>query len=125
MNVFGDAFYLKMSKDNYGEGLGDIMRETVASLAGDLNVYNRIVYQQMTLNGDPALKVNNDLAPDYTVRESAIDFDIAEPKSTEDIDITFSLVNLGRTDNQQVRVLVERILPDGTTERISFLRVFA
>jgi len=115
LDVFADAFYLKMSKDNYGEGIGDIAQAAVTSLAGDLNVYNRIVYQQMTVNGDPAVRLNNDLAPDYTVRESAINFDIAEPKSTEDIDITFNLVNLGKVEDQQVRVLVERILPDGTT----------
>jgi len=78
-------------------------------------VYNRIVYQQMTVNGDPAIRLNNDLAPDYTVRETAISFDPAEPKSTEDIELSFNLVNLGRTDNTQIRVLIERVLPDGST----------
>jgi len=115
LDVFSDAFYLKMSKDNYGEGIGDITQAAVASLSEDLNVYNRIVYQQMTVNGDPAVKLNNDLSPDYTVRETAINFEPSEPKSTEDIDISFNLVNLGRTDNTQIRVLIERVLPDGST----------
>lgn len=115
LDVFADAFYLKMSVDNYGEGIGDIAQAAVASLAEDLNVYNRIVYQQMTVNGDPAVRLNNDLAPDYTVRETAINFAPDEPKSTEDIEISFNLVNLGRSDNTQVRVLIERVLPDGST----------
>ncbi len=115
LDVFADAFYLKMSKDNYGEGIGDIAQAAVASLAEDLNVYNRIVYQQMTVNGDPAVRLNNDLAPDYTVRESAFEFGPEEPKSTEEIELSFNLVNLGRTDDTQVRVLIERVLPDGTT----------
>jgi|GEM_PF-735134 len=115
LDVFADAFYLKMSKDNYGEGIGDIAQATVASLSEDLNVYNRIVYQQMTVNGDPAIRINNDIAPDYTVRESAFDFGAEEPKSSEEIELSFNLVNLGRTDNTQIRVLIERVLPDGTT----------
>jgi len=115
LDVFADAFYLKMSRDNYGEGIGDIAKAAVESLAEDLNVYNRIVYQQMTVNGDPAIRLNNDLAPDYTVRETAINFDPVEPKSTEDIELSFNLVNLGRTDNTQIRVLIERVLPDGST----------
>ncbi len=115
LDVFGDMFYQKLSVDNYGEGVGDITREAIAALSTDLNVYNRIVYQQMTLNGDPAVRINNEQAPDYLIREPEISFAPDAPKSTENLEISFSVVNLGKTESQPFPLRIERTLPDGST----------
>jgi len=115
LDVFGDMFYQKLSKDNYGEGIGDIWREAITALSTDLNVYNRIVYQQMTLNGDPAVRVNTETAPDYIVQDDEINFAPTIPESNQDIELTFPVYNLGKTESQPFKLLVERILPDGTT----------
>ncbi len=112
---FADLFYRKMTKDNYGEGIGEIQRATVAELADEDNVFHRIIYQQMTLNGDPAVSLHNSPAPDYLVNTSTSNITFAPdtPTSDEDLELSFNMINLGKAENQPVRVLVERVLPNG------------
>ncbi len=114
-NFLNEVFYQKLSKDNYGEGIGEIHRAAVAAVADDADVLKRMVYQQMTLNGDPAVKLHTKEAPDYLVREPNIAFAPTAPSTNDDIELSFSLINLGKAENQDVKLLVERILPDGTS----------
>ncbi len=115
LDVFAERFYEKISRDNYGEGLGDMVQAVIADLvAAQTGPTNRIVYQQMTLNGDPAIRLNTAAAPDYIVNKPSIAFEPAEPTTADDIDITFDVVNIGRTSPNQFRILIERILPSGT-----------
>ncbi len=114
-SFFNEVFYQKLSKDNYGEGIGDIHRAAVAAVADDADVLKRMVYQQMTLNGDPAVRLHTAPAPDYLVNTSTSDIAFAPdtPATDDALELTFNIVNLGKAENQPVKVLVERILPNG------------
>ncbi len=115
LDVFADNFYEKVSRENYGQGLGDIIQATIEELfLAGTGPSTRIVYQQMTLNGDPSIRLNTATAPDYIVNKPTINFEPAEPTTADDIDITFSVTNIGRTSPNQFRILIERILPSGT-----------
>ncbi len=114
-NFFNEVFYQKLSKDNYGEGIGDIHRAAVAAVADDADVLKRMVYQQMTLNGDPAVRLHAAPAPDYLVNTSTSDITFAPdtPATDDALELTFNIFNLGKAENQPVKVLVERVLPNG------------
>jgi len=114
LDGFADIFYDRLAKENYGEGIGDIMKNTIEQMSNaGADVRTRIVYQQMTLNGDPSIRLNTSLAPDYIVKKSSINFDPATPDANDDFDITFTVTNIGKSNPNQFRLLIERILPNG------------
>ncbi len=115
LDAFADAFYEKMTGDNYGEGLGDIVRAAIESQqsAGALED-DRIVYQQMTLNGDPAIRINATEAPDYIVNEQTIQFGPAMLTNEDDIELSFSIMNIGKAISDSFNIQIDRILPNGT-----------
>ncbi len=115
LDAFATSFYQSLSVDHYGQGLGDIIQAVIYDLeTNTTSVVNRIVYQQMTLNGDPALKINYETAPDYIVNEAGVQFFPEEPTNRDDITITIPIVNLGKAVNALFNVQIDRILPDGT-----------
>jgi len=114
LDVFADRFYTKLAVDNYGEGIGDISRAVIQQLENQgVGVSNRIVYHQMTLNGDPSIRLNTSPAPDYLVKRPSIVFSPANPDANDNFDLTFTVTNIGRSTPDQFRLLIERILPTG------------
>lgn len=114
LDRFAEMFYRKAAVDNYGEGIGDLVKAVITDMvnAGS-SVSTRIVYQQMTLNGDPSIRLNTSEGPDYIVKKSSIAFDPATPDANDDFDLTFTVTNIGRSTPEQYRLLIERILPNG------------
>ncbi len=114
LDVFADRFYQKLAIDNYGQGIGDITRAVILQLENQgVGVSNRIVYHQMTLNGDPSIRLNTSPAPDYLVKRPSIAFEPPNPDANDDFQLTFTVTNIGRSTSDQFRLLIERILPTG------------
>ncbi len=114
LDVFAERFYQKLAVDNYGQGIGDIVRAVIQQLENQgVGVSNRIVYHQMTLNGDPSIRLNTAPAPDFIVKRPSIAFSPANPDANDDFELTFTVTNIGRSTPDQFRLLIERILPTG------------
>ena len=114
LDVFAERFYQRLAVTNYGQGIGDIIKSVTQQLEDQgVGVSNRIVYQQMTLNGDPSIRLNTAPAPDFIVKRSSIVFAPTNPDANDDFELTFTVTNIGRSVSDQFRLLIERILPTG------------
>ncbi|MEP6747345.1 MAG: C25 family cysteine peptidase [Bacteroidota bacterium] len=119
LNIYISSLYSLMSKADYGSTLGKIDRDAAQQLlqiSGSGDYYARLHAEEMTLHGDPALKLNYQALPDYDIEESQVVINpqfisIAENKFTANI----KLYNLGKAVNDSIIVEIKRQYPDNST----------
>jgi hypothetical protein len=122
LNIYISSLYIKMAKDDYGKSVGELQRDALqrmVDIAGVDDYYARTHAEQITLNGDPSLKLNFGTLPDYVMEEPEIQLSpafisVAESQFT----VKVKMINIGRSVSDSIRVLVKRQYPDGSTGTI-------
>lgn len=121
--TYSTALFRNTSRNHYGATIGQLMKYTIqdVQIPGRENLKN--VCHDMSLNGDPALRLNAWTKPDYMVDGSSLRFN---PSSvTTDLD-TFSVIvnvrNLAKAVSDSFNVRVTRTYPDGTDSVYNFRR---
>lgn len=113
LSVFANEFYKNVGQEMYGQGIGDAIRNVIASLqSSDFGV--NLIRQQFNLHGDPALRLNPAPGPDFLVDESKVSFN--PPNITTqltDFDLSFDVVNLGSGVEDSILITIIHELPDG------------
>lgn len=112
LRTFGDEFYKQLGGDNYGNGLGDVLQSTnrnTQNFTGD-------IARQMTLHGDPAVRLNTHPGPDFTIDPASVEF---SPKKIDvqldSFSLSFQVVNIGSyLKDSTMTVKIEQELPNGT-----------
>lgn len=108
LNVYGREFYNQLGGDSYGMGVGDISRRTIE------NVQNSIDFlgPQMTLNGDPAVRIFTSEGPDYIIDRGSVNFE-PNPISVQkdSFDLTFDIANIGKNISDKFVVEITQKLP--------------
>jgi hypothetical protein len=112
---YGTSLYNSFSGKTYGKGLGDHIKQAVAEMKSSAYLYNELLAHEVALHGDPAIKLNNYLAPDYMISPQTVFFN--PPVITASLD-TFELnvvtTNLGMAIVDSYAIEVTRILSDGS-----------
>jgi len=115
LNKFTSSFYRALSQTHYDKGIGDIIREAAKqNLSGD--ILTQITSVDMTLCGDPALRISAGLLPDYQVFNYNVSFDLK--KYTDSVGIKISYKNLGMAKRDTFALRIERSFPNGDTANI-------
>jgi len=122
LNIFITHLYTLLGSDDYGITLGELNRDALQKLlnsAGSSDYYARIHAEEVTLHGDPALKLNVHPKPDYIIEEPQILINptfisIAENSFKLDVKIK----NIGKAVSDSVVTEIKRQYPDGTSEVI-------
>lgn len=108
-------FFKYQSGAEYGNSIGKIFQHTLSTLGNNPGFGNRVLLQQFTLNGDPALKVYAAQDPDYIIPKQSVEVLPAGVATTDDsLWVKIPVVNSGRNNVDSLRIRLERILPDGT-----------
>ena len=118
LNIYISSLYIKMANEDYQKSLGELQRDALqrmVDITGVDDYYARTHAEQITLEGDPSIKLNFAAKPDYIVEEPQIQLSpafisVAESQFT----LKVKLINIGKSIPDSVRVLVERKYPDGT-----------
>ncbi|MBS1973554.1 MAG: hypothetical protein JST13_04330, partial [Bacteroidetes bacterium] len=118
LNILLNGLYNLITNQDYGKSLGttqaDAMQNLVSVVPGDY--YARLHAEQMTLHGDPALKLNTEALPDYAIEPSGV---VISPSfiSVADTSFTVSLhyYNLGKSVPDTIAIVVSRQYPDGSS----------
>ncbi len=119
LNNFADNYYENISFDNYGAGLGDIIRTSIDEMSNPNSLSNQTVAHLMTLHGDPALKLNTHAAPDYIVNEPELSVSPNQiTTSIDSFDIQVVINNIGYGVNTPFTVQIEREYPDGNQQLV-------
>jgi len=120
LHIYTEEFYNQLAKsDGYGEPIGRIManvNDTLSRKYSFNDFYVRMHMEEITLHGDPAIRLFNQEKPDYAIEASMVKIapefiSIAETK----FDASIQLVNIGKATTDSVHVRITRIFPNGST----------
>ncbi len=113
---YSNIFHKQLATLRYGQSIGSSMKATVDSLESitSESILYHSNYIGMSLQGDPALKLNSHNAPEIVLDESRI---WTEPTqidlSVDTFDLNIIVTNLGSAFVDTFRVEVERHFPSG------------
>ncbi|MBK9524690.1 MAG: hypothetical protein IPO39_07995 [Bacteroidetes bacterium] len=120
---YSNAFFENASYYNYGATIGQLMKKAVETIQLPNQENIRIVCNEMSLQGDPSLRLNHFSKPDYAVNESNIRFTPEEISTDLDtFSVNVTLRNIGKAVQDSFIVNVIRTFPDGVDSTFSFKR---
>ncbi len=126
--IYSTELYRQFSYKNYGKTFGQQIKNTtkyITQLYGFLS-YGKVFYEatcsQMTLHGDPLLKVNYSNAPEIDIKTEDISLSPNNVNlSIDSITLTFTVRNIGKSITSPVYVEVTRNFPGSTIDSVKSL----
>jgi len=117
LNIYTNSFYRAYSTDQYGKSLGQVQGGALARMVQNTSLsdfYTRIHAEQISIHGDPAVKLYAANLPDFAIEDPLVRVS-PTPVSVADnnFDLAVKFVNLGKATNDSIRVRVQRQLPSG------------
>lgn len=113
LSLYSGAYYEKMANENYNASIAENMRLAVKEIQDDFNDLSlKSVCLEMTLQGDPALKMYQAEKPDYTVLAENIR--ITPEDISTDLDsfrISIQIDNIGRAVNDSLAIRLSHDFP--------------
>lgn len=117
LDFYNTNLYKNFCYDLYGQTIGQQIQQTVQTLGNVplLDFYTRMHLEEITLHGDPAMKLNVFQKPDYAIEDQMVKFtptiiSVADNNFTLDI----KMKNLGKATSDSIRVTVDQKLPNNT-----------
>ena len=111
MNHYCQEFYRQASRFHYTDGIGDMQMQTAIETGkSDQNIV-KFLSHYMVLNGDPAVRLNKDLLPDYEIKNSGVTTDIRSYTDSIGVKIKYSSLTRSIRDTMFIRIVRE--LPNG------------
>lgn len=127
LNDYSSAFYQNISKDNYGESIAESMRQAVKDVqSANTNELLKNVCIEMSMQGDPSLKLNPTFLPDYLVQTDHVS--ILPSEVTTDLSsfkIQIRVDNIGLSVSDSVLVQLNRKFPNSATNDSLITKVVA
>jgi len=122
--TFSSNFYDNFSHNLYGKTIGQAKRKTIADVVDCCsNLFNRLVLQEMTLNGDPALTLNTHKRPDYALERPQVSFEPSVVTTNQDsFKVQIINYNLGKAIYDSITMNVTRRFPGG--DEVTFRKRF-
>ncbi len=114
LRTFGIDFYDLLGNEMYGARLGDIIKTNVAKLEELSNTIFKLLAQQMTLHGDPALILGINEGPDYVIDNQTVRFEPQNLNANLDsFQLCFEIVNIGNNLNESLEFKISQRIPSG------------
>lgn len=113
--TYTNSFFKKLGKEFYGAGIGKCMQEAVKEV--QVNSYDLLkeTCLEMTLHGDPSIKIYPKDLPDYRLTSANIYTSPAVLTSSIDSFYVNVIVdNIGRARKDSIVLETKRYLPDGS-----------
>lgn len=117
INLFTKQIYTSTTSNDYGSGFGKIIKDGIGNVltyTGPNDFYSRMHAEQLTFNGDPALKINSAALPDFAIDSAEI---ITNPSylsvSADSFTVKIIIHNLGKATNDSVHFYLLRKFPNG------------
>ena len=118
LNIFLYNLYNLIDGQDYGKSIGTLQKDALLALynTSPTDFFVRQHIEQITIHGDPALKLNQSALPDYDIEEPQVRIN---PQFVSVADASFSVnahfYNLGKAVKDSVFIQVSRKYPDGTS----------
>lgn len=119
LNLYLNQLYDGFSHRDYGKTLGQTTRDALMgmmTITGPYDFYARLHAEEMTIHGDPAIKMSVQPKPDYVVEQPLV---VLNPSFISVAETSFKvkvkILNLGKAYGDSITVSIKRQFPDGTT----------
>jgi len=122
LNSYNIWLYQALTKTHYNKGIGDIIKEAAINNATSFDKITQVTSADMTLHGDPSLKLTVGIFPDYQLKNSDVVFNTK--KYTDSLGLKINMKNLGKAVGDSIFVKIERFFPNGDSA-IIFKRIHA
>lgn len=118
LNLYSTEFYRQFSKDNYRNYLSHQIQSTMQNYTFD-DAINLITQHQMAFHGDPMLKLNWHTRPEIEITPESVSFSPSNiDLTTDSIEMTLVIKNLGISITNEVNIEVKRDFPMSQTDSI-------
>ncbi|MCE3226751.1 MAG: hypothetical protein K0S32_1302 [Bacteroidetes bacterium] len=111
LNNYTSRFYQALSRTKYNQGVGDMVKETTSLCSLLFDSISKFTALDMTLHGDPSVKISNGALPDYRIQNSSVVFDTKT--YSDSIGVKIHIKNLGSSPLDSFAVRIERHFPNG------------
>ncbi|RYE19585.1 MAG: hypothetical protein EOP51_19580, partial [Sphingobacteriales bacterium] len=122
LNFYNTSLYNMFSKDMYGNSVGNQIKQVITNLDGgnpSLDYYTRIHLEEISLHGDPFIKINHFTKPDYAIEDPQVKI---TPSIISVADVNFkvqvNMMNIGKAIGDSVWVSVKRKLPNDSIKTL-------
>lgn len=114
LHVYSGEFFQQIADENYGGTLGEHIQNTITSIQSpSMSLGLKNVCLEMTLHGDPALKVNYHTYPELELNYSSLFVEQDEVDlSTDSIDVNVVIYNVGKAVTDTFIVELTRTFPN-------------
>jgi hypothetical protein len=117
LDIWNIRAYRNMATTQYQSSIGNIMKKTIEDVNASYfdDFFARCNAEETILNGDPAIRLNQQAKPDYAITDTMVK---VSPNFISVADLTFkvdiSVMNLGKAINRPIVVETKRRYPDGS-----------
>lgn len=121
LSKYSNELYKQFSGANYGKTLGQQIKLTIGAVEAfnPVDLFYESTSLQMTLNGDPMLKLNWHEKPEIEITEQSVSFLPEQLDLTVDsIEMSIVLKNLGHSIIEPFLVEVTRNFPSSTVDSV-------
>jgi len=120
LDYYNTFFYNEFCNVDYGGTVGDQLKKVIGNIGSNpqsLDYYERIHLEELSLQGDPALRINSHAKPDYLmepqqIRVSPSIISVADNSFT----VNVKMLNIGMATNDSIRVTIKRKLPNDSLQ---------
>lgn len=127
--IYSTELYKQFSYKNYGKTFGSQIKSTVKyiydqyiPIVTDGIVFYEAACTQMTLHGDPMLKVNYSTAPEIDVQVADLSLSPSNVNlSVDSVELTFTIRNIGKSIKTPVYVEIRRNFPGTSIDSMKTL----
>lgn len=122
LDIFNTSNYRSISFAKYGHAIGEIMQEAIRrsfDVTTQFDYYARVHCEQISLNGDPALRYNMQPKPDYVIEDPLVKVTpsfLSVDETNFKLDI--QMLNMGKAVDSNIVVEIKRTYPSGVTQVI-------
>lgn len=113
LDRYSTEFYKQISVKNYSKSIGKSIQQTIATISPSASAYDQATCFEMTLHGDPAVKISPGSKPDYKITAANVSFDALTIPNK--IIVKVVRTNIGSATNQSSLTQLVRVFPNGDT----------
>ena len=120
LKSYAEQFYKEFSRNNYGGTIGSHIQNTIqAGLSGTESIQTESTYTQMTLHGDPMIRINYHNLPEIELTDSRVSFGPSDISlATDSIEVNVKIRNLGKSITEPYNLSVLRDFPGSDVDSL-------
>ena len=118
LQKFSKNFYTSLTHESYYKGIGDAVKNTSSSTLAPFSQLQHITSLEMTLEGDPSIRLNAFAKPDYEITNSSVYFNTTS--NLDSIGINVVIKNNAKAIHDTFIVSIEHYFPNG--DSITYFR---